>query len=139
MATWRWPELAKPLTQLIVERNADLTGGEKLFIGELATRLKPAYAEGVLSERELEVLRQLATGASNKEIGERLFISLSTVKTHVINIYSKLGAASRVEAVEKARSRGITSISLETTDMGRPLYEKYGFLREEKEMYLPNH
>ncbi len=107
MATWRWPELAKPLTQLIVERNADLTGGEKLFIGELATRLKPAYAEGVLSERELEVLRQLATGASNKEIGERLFISLSTVKTHVINIYSKLGAASRVEAVEKARSMGL--------------------------------
>jgi LuxR family maltose regulon positive regulatory protein len=101
------PELAKPLTQLTAERGADLTGGEKLFIGELVARLKPAHAEGVLSERELEVLKQLATGASNKEIGERLFISLSTVKTHVINIYAKLEAAGRVEAVEKARGMGL--------------------------------
>ncbi len=101
------PELAKPLNQLIVERGADLSGGEKLFIGELAARLKPAHAESLLSEPELEVLMQLATGASNKEIGERLYISLSTVKTHVINIYSKLEAASRVEAVGKARGMGL--------------------------------
>ena len=100
-------ELAKPFTQLIEQRGVDLTNGEKLFIGELSGRLKPARAESLLSERELEVLKQLATGASNKEIGERLYISLSTVKTHVINIYSKLEAASRVEAVEKARGMGL--------------------------------
>lgn len=53
----------------------------------------------VLSERELEVLRELAQGNSNKVIGEHLYISLATVKTHVLNIYSKLGVTNRIEAL----------------------------------------
>lgn len=57
----------------------------------------------VLSPREIEVLQALIDGLSNKEIGEKLFISISTVKTHVINIYSKLGVKNRVEAVNEGR------------------------------------
>jgi LuxR family maltose regulon positive regulatory protein len=57
----------------------------------------------VLSSREIEVLEVLINGLSNKEIGEKLFISVSTVKTHIINIYSKLGVKNRVEAVNEGR------------------------------------
>jgi ATP/maltotriose-dependent transcriptional regulator MalT len=51
-----------------------------------------------LSERELEVLALIAAGKSNKEIAARLFVSTSTVKTHVNNLYCKLGARSRTQA-----------------------------------------
>lgn len=60
-----------------------------------------------LTGRELDVLREIANGRSNKEIGEILFISLATVKTHVLNIYRKLEVNSRVLAVEKARELNI--------------------------------
>jgi LuxR family maltose regulon positive regulatory protein len=56
-----------------------------------------------LSERELYVLRLIAAGLSNKKIMEELFLSLSTVKTHIRNIYSKLNVHSRTEAIIKAR------------------------------------
>jgi LuxR family maltose regulon positive regulatory protein len=62
---------------------------------------------GLLSEREREVLGLLASGKSNAEIAESLFISLPTVKSHVSNIYGKLGAARRTEALEKARKLGL--------------------------------
>jgi DNA-binding NarL/FixJ family response regulator len=68
-----------------------------------------AYGEGdetvyePLSERELEVLSLLASGRSNSEIGRELFISVGTVKTHTNNIYRKLGARNRAEALAKAR------------------------------------
>ncbi len=56
-----------------------------------------------ISERELEVLEQLAAGRSNKEIAHQLDVSPNTVKTHVARLYAKLSAARRTEAIAKAR------------------------------------
>ena len=56
-----------------------------------------------LSERELEVLTLLASGRTNAEISRDLFVAVGTVKSHVNNIYRKLGAANRAEAVARAR------------------------------------
>jgi LuxR family maltose regulon positive regulatory protein len=60
-----------------------------------------------LSERELEVLRLVARGASNSEIAERLVVSLATVKSHVNHIMNKLDAQNRTEAVAQARAAGL--------------------------------
>jgi LuxR family maltose regulon positive regulatory protein len=60
-----------------------------------------------LSERELEVLQLIAEGLTNREIGERLFLSLNTVKAHTRNIYGKLVTHNRTQAVAKARALGI--------------------------------
>jgi LuxR family maltose regulon positive regulatory protein len=56
-----------------------------------------------LSERELEILRLIAQGLSNREIGERLFLALNTVKGHNRRIFSKLQVQRRTEAVVRAR------------------------------------
>lgn len=57
----------------------------------------------LLSERELEVLRLIASGASNKKIANDLFIAIGTVKRHTVNIFNKLGVENRTQAVAKAR------------------------------------
>src|ERR671917_1232478 len=57
----------------------------------------------VLSERELEVLQLIAAGKSNRRIAEDLFVSVGTVKTHINNLYRKLDAHSRTQAVARAR------------------------------------
>jgi LuxR family maltose regulon positive regulatory protein len=62
-----------------------------------------------LSEREREVLTLVAAGLSNREVAERLYISLSTVKSHTASIYGKLGVHSRTEAVARAHAWGILS------------------------------
>ena len=60
-----------------------------------------------LTKRELDVLMQLAAGLTNKEIESRLFISKNTVRTHIKNLYSKLHAENRTQAINKARELGI--------------------------------
>jgi LuxR family maltose regulon positive regulatory protein len=62
-----------------------------------------------LSERQHEVLLLIAEGLSNREIAQRLFLSLSTVKVHTYNLYGKLGVHSRTQAVAKAKALGILS------------------------------
>jgi len=62
----------------------------------------PAYVEP-LSKREKEVLQLIAQGLSNEQIADRLFVSVSTIKTHLINIYSKLGVERRTQAVARAQ------------------------------------
>lgn len=62
-----------------------------------------------LSERELEVLQLLGDGLSNKEIADKLFISIQTVKTHITHIFEKLGVKDRTEAVATALRRGLIS------------------------------
>ncbi|MCK6627562.1 MAG: response regulator transcription factor [Anaerolineae bacterium] len=61
-----------------------------------------------LSEREREVLQWLTAGASNREIGRRLYITESTVKRHVYNIFGKLNVRNRTQAALQARRLGIT-------------------------------
>jgi LuxR family maltose regulon positive regulatory protein len=63
--------------------------------------------ERLLSERELEVLQNLAKGLSYEEIGRQLFLSLNTVQSHVKNIYRKLLVNKRVQAIEKARGMNL--------------------------------
>ena len=58
-----------------------------------------------LSARELEILQAVATGHTNKEIAQELFISQATVKTHLVHIFDKLGVDNRTSAVAKAREQ----------------------------------
>ena len=60
-----------------------------------------------LSPRELEVLALVADGFSNKEIGERLFVTEQTVKFHLANVFRKLGARNRTEAARSAMHKGL--------------------------------
>lgn len=60
-----------------------------------------------LSKREVEVLRMIEAGCSNLEIGERLFISIATVKRHISNIYTKLGVQNRTQAVLTGKELGL--------------------------------
>lgn len=60
-----------------------------------------------ISGRELEVLRELAAGRSNKEIALRLNVSPNTVKTHLARLFEKLGAKRRTDAIARARELGI--------------------------------
>jgi LuxR family maltose regulon positive regulatory protein len=67
---------------------------------------KPSI-DDLLSERELEVLRLVATGAPNKQIAAELVIALGTVKRHTVNIFNKLGVDNRTQAIAKAREMGL--------------------------------
>jgi DNA-binding NarL/FixJ family response regulator len=62
---------------------------------------------GELSERELEILRLVSTGASNKEVAQSLYISSNTVRVHLRNIFTKIGVTSRTEAAMYAVRIGL--------------------------------
>ena len=65
----------------------------------------PEYGES-LTEREKELLQLVATGVTNREVAQRLSISVNTVKVHLRNVYTKLGAESRTEATMVAAREG---------------------------------
>ena len=68
---------------------------------------QPSAAKELLSDREVEVLRHIAAGLTNREIAARLYLSVYTVKAHARSIYDKLDAHSRTQAVARARELGI--------------------------------
>ncbi|MDP8923544.1 MAG: response regulator transcription factor [Chloroflexota bacterium] len=74
-------------------------------------RPRPASVRASLARREIEVLQTLVTGASTDEVAERLNITSHTVRTHVKNAMSKLGANSKLEAVVIALRAGLISLS----------------------------
>ena len=84
--------------------------GQKYIPPEVGAKLLQRMSNPELSERELEVLRLMAKGMSNQEIGTALNIGESTVKSHVNRILSKLGVSDRTQAVITAVKRGIVSL-----------------------------
>jgi LuxR family maltose regulon positive regulatory protein len=81
-----------------------------LTVLERESKAAPQPAAGLkepLTERELEVLRLIASGESNRQISSKLFVGVGTVKTHVNHLYRKLDAHSRTQAVAKARGLGL--------------------------------
>jgi DNA-binding NarL/FixJ family response regulator len=84
--------------------------GRKRIPPDIATELADHLTEDELTIREIEVLRLIATGNSNKAIADRLSIGETTVKSHVTNILSKLSANDRAHAVTIGLKRGIIAL-----------------------------
>jgi DNA-binding NarL/FixJ family response regulator len=84
--------------------------GHRRLPVEVASELAQHATEDALTEREIEVLRHIAAGCSNKVVADRLTISEETVKGHVRNILGKLGANDRTHAVTIALARGIMEL-----------------------------
>lgn len=79
----------KKRTESVSEKNQDVDSKKIKQLG--------------ISNREYEVLLEISNGLSNKEIGEKLFVSESTIKTHVSNLLTKLNAKRRTQAIQKAK------------------------------------
>jgi DNA-binding NarL/FixJ family response regulator len=84
-------------------------GVTRRVIRQFTSRTRAEVPKGVdeLTEREREIFRLVADGLSNTEIGERLYISETTVKTHVSHLFSKLGVRDRVQAIVIAYQSGL--------------------------------
>jgi len=103
----------------LAEAVRTVASGESLLAPAVTKRLIERYVShppsdavrrerfAELTERELEVLKLLTRGLSNVEIGERLFVSEATVKTHVTRVLNKLGVRDRVQAVVLAYESGL--------------------------------
>jgi len=84
--------------------------GEAVLSPSVAARLLNQVRQPVketVSQRELEVLQLVASGVTNREVAERLFVSEATVKTHLLHIYAKLGVNDRAAAVGAAFEKGL--------------------------------
>ena len=96
LGIWLATKLTSPKVKTVVIEKPVYTNGDfKLDKAELE-RLR-------LSTRELEVLQLMAEGLSNRQIAERLFVSLNTIKTHTSNLFLKLEVERRTQAVEKGK------------------------------------
>jgi DNA-binding CsgD family transcriptional regulator len=98
LGIWLALKLSKPkIETVVVEKEVYVTRNENFVLDtSLVSQLE-------LSKRELEILGLLAQGLSNQEIAAKLFVSLSTVKTHIQNLFEKLDVKRRIQAVEKAK------------------------------------
>ena len=85
-------------------------GGQKKIPPEIAIGMAEHSADDALTDREIEVLRQVAAGNANKIVADNLTISEDTVKAHMRSILSKLGANDRTHAVTIALKRGIMEL-----------------------------
>lgn len=91
----------------LVEVIAQVHAGKKRIPTQVAARLAEHMSDEALTEREIEVLQQIAGGNRNRDIAEKLFITEETVKVHIKHIMGKLGAGDRTEAVAIGIRRGI--------------------------------
>ena len=98
LGVWVATQLVKPKIQtVVVEKEVLVSPTQEFTVNE--SELKKLN----LSNREYQVLQLLAKGNSNAEISDKLFLSLSTVKTHVSNLFIKMDVKSRTQAIEKAK------------------------------------
>jgi DNA-binding NarL/FixJ family response regulator len=102
--------LKNMLRKELVETIRSAHGGKKRIPPEVAAEMVEHIKDDYLTEREIEVLLQVAAGASNKIVADRLAISEDTVRSHMKNILSKLGANDRTHAVTIALKRGIIDL-----------------------------
>jgi two-component system NarL family response regulator len=84
--------------------------GETSIPAALVAKLAAGMSSEALTGRELDVLTLLARGKSNKEIGVNLYISETTVKSHLRSIFTKLNVLSRTEAITAASRRGLVQL-----------------------------
>lgn len=97
LGVWIATKLTKPkVREIVVEKEVPVSRHEEFTINE--TELEKLD----LSDREYEVLQLLVKGYSNADIAENLFLSVSTIKTHVSNILAKMNVESRAQAIVKA-------------------------------------
>jgi DNA-binding NarL/FixJ family response regulator len=102
--------LKSMLRKELVESIRSAHSGKKRIPPEVAAEMVEHLKDDALTEREIEVLLQVAAGNSNKIVADRLAISEDTVRSHMKNIFSKLGANDRTHAVTIALKRGIIDI-----------------------------
>jgi len=95
---------------ILVEAIRTVHAGKKYFPPAISERLAEQLQHAHLTERELTVLKAIANGMSNKEIGSAHNITEATVKAHVTNILEKLQVADRTQAVTKAIKRGLIQV-----------------------------
>lgn len=98
-----------PRDELLDAIRAVHAGGKRIA-PEMAAKLADRLTTPELTERELEVLKLIVAGQSNKEIGAALSITEGTVKVHVNNLLGKLGVSDRTQAVTEALRRGIVHL-----------------------------
>jgi len=98
-----------PRTELLDTIRA-IHAGHKRIPPEVAAKLADRILASELTERELDVLRLIVDGCSNREIGANLSITEGTVKAHINSILSKLGVSDRTQAVTEAMRRGIVHL-----------------------------
>ena len=94
----------------LVETIRSVHGGKRVIPPEIAVEMAEHHADDTLTEREIEVLREVAAGSANKVVALRLAVAEETVKAHMRSILSKLGANDRTHAVTIALKRGIIEI-----------------------------
>ena len=102
--------LKSMLRKELVDTIRAVHAGRKRVPPEIASEIAEHSADDALTEREIEVLRRVGAGHSNKQIAEQLFITAGTVKAHMKSILPKLGARDRTHAVMIAVKRGILDI-----------------------------
>ena len=91
----------------IMEVIRQVHSGKRKIPAEIAAHLAEHYSDEALTQREVEVLQQVAGGNRNRDIADKLFITEETVKVHIKHIMEKLGAADRTQAVAIGVRRGI--------------------------------
>jgi len=98
LGIWLALKLSKPkIETVVIEKEVYVEKNEEFILNtSLISQLE-------LSKREMEILNLLGQGHSNQEIAAKLFVSLSTVKTHLQNLFEKLDVKRRMQAVEKAK------------------------------------